>query len=251
MTSLFSQPPTLIAHRGASAFAPENTLIAFEQAIAQSASWVELDVMLTHDEELIVHHDNNFNRILQVDSKVAATNFQDIATKDAGSWFDPTFHQARISTLSEVITLLQTTGTHVNVEIKPTLGADIQTALKTLAILEKEWITTPPHVLLSSFSLPALTTVAEYNQQSQHPFPLALLTKIITSQSINTAKRLGCIGIHADQKVLQKNNVDHVKAAGLYLACYTVNSKTRANVLFDMGVDAIFSDYPNLTLLPL
>ena len=51
--------------------------------------------------------------------------------------------------------------------------------------------------------------------------------------------------------MLQKNNVDHVKAAGLYLACYTVNSKTRANVLFDMGVDAIFSDYPNLTLLPL
>jgi len=243
---LFIPPQGLIAHRGASAFAPENTLIAFDMAIQQGATWIELDVMLTHDEELIVYHDNNFKRILQSNRRVAITSYADIADKDAGSWFDAKYSHARIPTLTEVIHLAQQTGTSLNIEIKLTPTREAQTVDRTLSILNKEWRNNGAQVLISSFSIPVLTQVAQYNQQSKRRFPLALLTNAVQKQDILTALQLQCVGIHSNQARCKENTAERVKQVGLYLACYTVNDKIRAHELFAQGVTAIFSDYPRL-----
>ena len=106
------------AHRGASAIAPENTIAAFRAAAEQGAKWVELDVALSADGELIVIHDDSVDRTSSGTGNLGTLTAAEIAILDGGAWFAPRFAGERIPTLSEVITALGEIGLNINVEIK-------------------------------------------------------------------------------------------------------------------------------------
>jgi glycerophosphoryl diester phosphodiesterase len=91
------------AHRGASAYAPENTLPAFELAIAQGAAVLEIDVRLTQDEEVVVIHDARVDRTTDGQGEVRLMTLSDIRSLDAGSWFGQSWTGARVPTLSEIL----------------------------------------------------------------------------------------------------------------------------------------------------
>ncbi|MET7638964.1 glycerophosphodiester phosphodiesterase family protein [Streptomyces sp. NPDC005438] len=106
-----SKAPTVVAHRGASGYAPENTLAAVDRAAALGIDWVENDVQRTKDGELVVMHDTTLERTTDVEEvfpKRAPWNVSDFTAKeiarlDAGSWFGPEFRGERVPTLAQYL----------------------------------------------------------------------------------------------------------------------------------------------------
>src|SRR5262249_19034435 len=91
------------AHRGASAYAPENTLPAFELAVTQGAAALEIDVRLTRDAEVVVFHDARVDRTTDGHGEVRLMTLAELRALDAGRWFGDTWHGTRIPTLREVL----------------------------------------------------------------------------------------------------------------------------------------------------
>ena len=107
----------MIAHRGASAYAPENTLAAFQLALRQGADGVELDVQLSADGEVVVCHDGSVDRTTDGHGLVAELSLAQLKQLDAGAWFGQAFRGERIPTLAEVFESLP--GGIIDVELKP------------------------------------------------------------------------------------------------------------------------------------
>src|SRR5712691_12051383 len=99
-----SQDFLIIAHRGASSYAPENTIAAFDLALQMGARHLELDVHLTCDDYLIVIHDDTLDRTTNGTGPVASQTLAALQTLDAGAWFGEAFAGARIPTLADVLT---------------------------------------------------------------------------------------------------------------------------------------------------
>lgn len=95
----------VIAHRGASAYAPENTLAAFRTAIDRGADWFELDCTLTSDGEVIVIHDDDVDRTTNGRGQVALQTLAELQALDAGTWFDPRFAGEKLPALGEALDL--------------------------------------------------------------------------------------------------------------------------------------------------
>ncbi len=116
---LFSQQPLplIIAHRGASADAPENTIAAFKEAMRQHADAIEIDVRMTADSQLVVMHDSNVQRTTNGSGAVADFTLEELRTLDAGSWFSAIFSGERTPTLKNVLLILDST-TLLIIEIK-------------------------------------------------------------------------------------------------------------------------------------
>lgn len=97
-------PPLLVAHRGASGLAPENTMAAFELAVQGGADIIELDVRLSADGHVVVIHDDRLQRTTNGRGAVVSTALAELQTLDAGTWFDPRFANETIPTLAQVLT---------------------------------------------------------------------------------------------------------------------------------------------------
>lgn len=95
----------IIAHRGAARFAPENTLAAFERAIADGADWIELDVLETADGEVVVVHDRDLKRLGGVNLAIESSTYEQLREVDVGSWFGPEFADQRVPLLADVLEL--------------------------------------------------------------------------------------------------------------------------------------------------
>src|SRR5512139_1857475 len=109
--------PIIFAHRGASAHAPENTLAAFELALAQQADAIELDVKLSADGRVIVIHDSTVDRTTDGHGKVKDMSLADLKALDAGSFFSSEFAGEKIPTLDEVFEAVGRR-TFINIELK-------------------------------------------------------------------------------------------------------------------------------------
>jgi glycerophosphoryl diester phosphodiesterase len=108
----------VLAHRGASAYAPENTLAAFRLAIEQRADWLELDVQQTKDGQLVVFHDLRMERTSNGHGALRDLTLEQVQQLDAGSWYGPQFAGERIPTFEEVVALAQANGIRIFPEIK-------------------------------------------------------------------------------------------------------------------------------------
>ena len=120
--------PKVIGHRGAKAYAPENTLPSIETAADLGVEWVELDVKLTKDNVPIIFHDEGLDRTTSGTGLVAQTNYEDLRDLDAGSWFGDSFSSVRIPTLEEAVDILLKHNLGLNLEIKPCPGREKETA---------------------------------------------------------------------------------------------------------------------------
>ncbi|MGW4565820.1 glycerophosphodiester phosphodiesterase family protein, partial [Streptomyces sp. NPDC004561] len=163
--------PTVIAHRGASAYAPENTLASIDKAVKLGFTWVENDVQRTKDGELVVIHDDSLKRTTNVEKvfpgrapwKVKDFTAAEIARLDAGSWFSPAYAGTRVPTLKQYMRRLDHNHESLLLEIKnPELYPGIE--LQTLKLLGNESWLDRKHLgrlVVQSFSADSVRTVHE------------------------------------------------------------------------------------------
>ncbi|MBI2785611.1 MAG: glycerophosphodiester phosphodiesterase [Legionella longbeachae] len=232
----------IIGHRGASAYAPENTLAAFDKALALGCRFIEFDVMCSADGEPFVFHDDRLKRTTNGCGELGLVESTYLQSLDAGSWFSREFKGVHIPHFKEALQWLSFADIQANVEIKPYPGAEEQTAVAVLSHIHRYWPQGKDLPLVSSFSWDALMLCRTIAPE----MPLGLLLDKWDEEWLQKAKQLECYSIHFNRKVLSEDRVKAIKAENYVLCAYTVNRKRLANKLLGWGVDAVFSDYPDL-----
>lgn len=232
----------VIGHRGASAYAPENTLASFDKALALGCRFVEFDVMLSEDGVPFIFHDESVKRTTNGRGEFGQLSSDYLKTLDAGGWFSKRFRGEKIPTFDEVLQWLVFANVQANIEIKPYPGQAEQTTIAVLSAINRHWPLSKAPPLVSSFELDALTLCRALAPE----MPLGFLMHEWDAQWQTKAEELSCYSVHVNQQILDANRAKAIKAQGFQLLAYTVNRKSRALRLFDWGVDAVFSDYPDL-----
>lgn len=234
--------PKVIAHRGASHEAPENTLCALRKAHQLGISWIEFDVTLTRDLQPIVIHDLTLERTTNGFGPVNHSLAADIAKLDAGSWFNPAFAGEKVPTLMEYLAAAQQYGLGINLEIKPAKGQERETTEAVLETLQQYWQNGP--LIVSSFSVLALRTLRSLDSK----IPIGLLLDQWSDSWQETMCELNCVSLHAKHTLLTPTRIHQIKAMGSKVLAYTVDEISTAQQLFSKGVDAVFSNVPDKIL---
>lgn len=237
----------VIAHRGASAYAPENTLAAFALAARQGARAIECDAKLTRDGQVVLIHDDRLDRTTSGRGAVKKFDLSAIRKLDAGSWFGPRFAGERVATLKEGLALWAENGLFPQIEIKPCFGRAAETGEIVARQTARLWPKNLPRPVFSSFAQRSLAAAREVAPD----LPRAWLTERLPIDWKRRLERLDCVALHCSHKHLTAAKAKKVKDAGFALRCYTVNDAARAKELLSWGVDAVFTDYPDRILAAL
>lgn len=234
----------VIGHRGACAYAPENTFAAFEKALSLGCRFIEFDVMCSSDGEPFIFHDDNLKRTSNGEGFLGLVTAEYLDSLDAGSWFSRQFKGEKIPHFKDVLKWLSFSDVQANIEIKSYPGAVEQTTVAVLSHIHRYWPQSKALPLVSSFDWDALVLCRSIAPE----MPLGLLFDEWDEDWLQKAKQLECFSIHFNRKILTSARVKTVKDHGYVVCAYTVNRKRQANKLFDWGVDAVFSDYPDLLI---
>jgi len=234
--------PTIFAHRGSSAHAPENTLAAFKLAIEHQADAIELDAKLSLDQVPVVIHDQTVDRTTQGTGEVRQMTLAELRELDAGEFFDSTFRGEKIPTLEEVF---ETVGKRIFINIELTNYASPGDPLPYIVaeLVRKHGL--EGQVLFSSFNPLALLRVRKVLPQV--PRGLLALPGASGAWARSWLRRfVPCEAIHPEYQDITPRFVQRIHRAGQRIHAYTVNQQEDMRRLFGMGVDGIFTDDPLL-----
>ena len=232
--------PTIFAHRGASAHAPENTLSAFKYALHQEADVVEMDVKLTADGKIIVFHDQTLDRITCRPGLVKDFTLAELRQLDVGSHFDVSFRGETIPTLDEVFKNL---GEQCYYNIELTNYVSLNDSLpEKVAQLTLEY-NLKNRLLFSSFNPIALIRI-----RRQLPgVPIALLARP-GKHGAWARSQLGHIisyqALHIAKKDLTKTIIERIHKRGRRIHVFTLNREEDIRYTIGLGVDGIFTNNP-------
>jgi len=239
----------IFAHRGAPKLAPENTIVALEAAAAAGAKWVECDLQLTKDNQVVIFHDETVDRTTNGRGSLSEMTYDQVAKLDAGSWFDPKFAGVRVPTLVAWLQCSASLEIAQNLELK--VDTDQQAEMLAFLLvqnLKTYWPDKMSAPLISSSSFYALQCVAK---ASKNTLPLALISdEQISESKITELQQLGFFSVHHEYQCLNKKYVDLVHAHDLKVYAYTVNDEKEVTRLKDeCGVDGVFVDAQVLYVL--
>ncbi|GAA3735886.1 glycerophosphoryl diester phosphodiesterase [Spinactinospora alkalitolerans] len=248
--------PTVVdvAHRGASAYAPENTLAAIDEAEARGAGTVEVDVQRTKDGELVLVHDTDLVRTTDVESvfpdresyAVADFTLAEIRRLDAGSWFDAAYAGEPVPTLQEGLDRLREHRLNLLLEVKsPELYPGIEEQIAS-TLKDNPWWLAParPHrahrLVIQSFDWDSVET----SHRILPRIPHGLLGVVPEDEIADYAEWAD--QINPSHTRIDADYVDAVHDAGLETYVYTVNEPADMRAAIAKGVDGIISDYPDV-----
>jgi len=235
-----SSAPLVIAHRGASMYAPENTLAAFELAIEMGADAIELDTMLTADGIPIVIHDHSLDRTTDGIGSVSSKTVAELKLLDAGSAFDIRFAGERIPTLEEVFSAVGKK-IMINVELKNYVSP-FDRLPEIVADLVREKCLTD-RILLSSFNPIALLKAKRASSEIRRAALIGTGPKFV-SGFIKTFTDY--YALHQEVSLVSKGNIITQHAAGHKVNVWTVNEESVMMELLSMGVDGLITDAPDI-----
>lgn len=241
--------PRVIAHRGFSAAAPENTLAAFREALAlgRALDMVELDVTSSRDGEVMVFHDERLNRTTNGSGLLQSKTLEVLRRLDAGSWFDVAFSGERIPTLEEALDLL-VPHLLVNVEIKGEAVDDRRAGGFVERVAERiRRAGATDQVLVSSFEPLALEQMRRIDPEIR----TASLYQRRAHKRLGADEIMAAVGaraFHINGRWITPETVELCHAVGRLIAAYTVNEIAEMDRLLDLGVDALFTDRPDLLI---
>lgn len=234
----------IVAHRGASGSTPENTMAAFHKAVVAGADMIELDVRLTKDFHIVVHHDRNVRRTTNGKGNIHDLTLQQLRVLDAGSWFDAKYHRERIPTLREVMEFLLPTNVNLNIEVKTDGDPRKRTRFEEcviLIIMEKRF---QERALVSSFDhrfikrmhelFPDIKTGALY-----HP------VRDARKKPSTLCSRIGASTFICRHTQLRPQMVTDAHSHKLAIATYGVNTPRHFEKVTHLGVDAVVTDWPD------
>lgn len=229
--------PHIVAHRGASIEAPENTIAAFRVAGARAAKWIECDVTLSSDNKCVLIHDDTLERTTDGTGPIHHSDLATLRGLDAGAWFSDIYIGERIPTLTDTLETLHFMEMGANLEIKPS-GCDPVRLCKEIIAELKQAKDLP--ILVSSFDHVA---VAEMRKHAPE-IPCGWLLKQLPENWKAEYKRLGAAAIHIDHTALTPVIAAEIVDAGVPLVCYTINDIERAKELFAWGATSVITDDP-------
>lgn len=233
-----------IAHRGASGYYPENTLIAFQQAVKMGADMIELDVHLTKDGEVVVIHDEMLERTTNRKGYVRDYTLSELKKLDAGSWYKSEFAGERIPTLEEVLQNLKGK-VQFNIEIKngPVYYRGIEE--KILTLLSKHDL--KDQVVISSFDHRCLKKIREMKPDlatgSLVKLGVLYVARLLRPEKI--AQSVGATGLHLNKSYVTPDLVRRARQHGLRVLVWTVNEPAQMSYFIKMGVDGIVTNFPD------
>lgn len=236
--------PKVIGHRGAKAYAPENTLSSIHAAADIGCEWVEVDVKLTKDGVAIVFHDDDLDRTTSGSGPVAQTDWKTISELDAGSWFGESFLNERVPTLEQVLDVVQERGMGINIEIKPCPRREKETAEVALDVATRIWDEDTPPPLISSFQAVSLETALDMIPD----WPRGFLMDEHQDNWQDMVKYLEAATININGNTATEEQVDSYIETQLPVLAYTINDPARAKELLRWGVDGFFCDNPDTLL---
>lgn len=225
-----TQPLTIIGHRGARGHAPENTLMGLDAGLNLGADWVEFDVQL-HQGELLLMHDLRLERTTNGTGRVSDHSFAVLRKLDAGKG-------QQIPTLQEALNLIdQRIG--VNIELKTWNG----TAAAVATVL-RDWLDqggAAEKIIVSSFHLPELYEF----RQLMPEIPIGALLCGVPLDWAGVAVELGASTLNLSDEFVDEQLIADAHARGLKVWVYTVNHPDEMARMKALGVDGIFTDYPD------
>jgi glycerophosphoryl diester phosphodiesterase len=245
-----------IGHRGASGYAPEHTIPAYDLALKQGADYIEIDLQMTKDGVLVALHDDTLDRTADApegvpkrfcSGPVIKRTLEQIKMCDVGSWFGPEYAGEQIPTLEEIF---QRYGTSVNYYIEtknpeaaPGMEEELLRLMEVYKLIEPaedNW-----QVLIQSFSAESLMTIHEMNED----LPLIqLFSSTETSKTIRDQLDLVstyAVGIGPSMTDVDAALVEAAHALCLDVHPYTVNEKDDMRALIDLGVAGMFTNFPD------
>ena len=230
--------PMIMAHRGFSAAAPENTLPAFQKCIDEGITAAELDVQMLADGTIIVMHDDNLKRTTGLDKNVWEVTYDEIKNLDNGAFFDPEFAGTKICTLDEAIKLAASAKDklYLNIEIKRNGHDDGITEKVVQIILDNNYLN---YCDITSQDYSTLEEVREIN-----PYVLTAYTSVIGIGDIETLEAADIISIQ--ETFATYENIERIHNAGKRVFVWTINEQDTMEQLANLNVDAILTNDPRL-----
>ncbi|MCM1288236.1 MAG: glycerophosphodiester phosphodiesterase [Clostridium sp.] len=220
------------AHRGASAFYPENTMAAFEGAREMGADWIELDVQQSKDGQIIVMHDTNFKRTTGIDANTWELTYEEISKLDAGSFFDSTFAGEKIPLLSQVVAFARENDIKLNIELKPT-GHETDFEKCVVDVVKAAGI--EENCVITSQVYEVLENVKEYDSTITTVYVMSLAYGDINK--LEAADHFSVEATNATPSLIAS-----VHREGKQLYVWTVNTKESITKMAELNVDNIITD---------
>ena len=233
-----------VAHRGASALAPENTIAAFERAVELGADVIELDLHMSQGGELVVIHDDTLDRTTDGSGPVHQRSLAELMRLDAGRWFGEGFAGQRIPRLDEVLDRFAGK-VPLALEIKagstffPGIEEKVVSALRERAAIDQ--------TAVASFDHYALRRLKEIE-------PTIRTAALLVGRPVSLSAIAGpakADGLALEASFVTKTEVEACRAAGLQIVVWVVNDPAQMRHFIGLGVDGIITDRPDLLRLAL
>jgi glycerophosphoryl diester phosphodiesterase len=235
--------PIIIAHRGASTLAPENTLEAFSLAIESHADAIELDVQLCKDNHVVVIHDFTLQRTTSGTGNVQQQTLKELKQLSAGEWFDDKFRAEKIPTLQDVLKLVNGR-IGINIELKHKGGVQDGQILVEEVVKLIEEIKAEQYCLLSSFHHQLVRYAFKLNRKIARGFlfhSIPLLKGSIIPHSKEDLPHF----IFCNKYFASKRRISQLHQQEFFVGVYTVNKKHHLQKALRYGTDCIFTDNPD------
>ncbi|RMX08038.1 glycerophosphodiester phosphodiesterase [Corticibacter populi] len=230
--------PFWVAHRGAGKLAPENTMAAFRHGAHFGYRMFECDAKLSRDGVLFLMHDTELARTTNGEGIAAEQDWGTLAQLDAGSWHSRRWAGEPLPTLRNLLHWCIRNHYAINIEIKPSPGAESETGRAVAELVAQIWPDTLPPPLLSSFKPQALAAA----RQAVPAQTRALLMDEWSDGSLALAGELGCAALVCNQLLWTPERVQQCHGRLLRALSYTVNEAEHAQRLKDLGTDGIITD---------
>lgn len=234
--------PVIIAHRGASKQAPENTMAAFRRAVELGAGGIELDVHFSKDGHLMVTHDEQVDRTSNGKGLVRDKTFNELKSLDFGSWFSGSFKDEKIPELYEVLELIRDWDGILNIEIKngpifyPGIENAVSDAITRFNMLER--------TIVSSFNHYSLVDIRKINP-AVRTAPLYMAGLF---EPWEYARRIGACAIHPLFYNIIPEIMKGCKMNGIMVNPFTVDQPEYIKAMAAAGVDGIITNVPDIAI---
>jgi glycerophosphoryl diester phosphodiesterase len=232
----FDMETEVMAHRGASAAAPENTIAAVQMAIDSGAQWVEIDVQETADGQVAVIHDSDLKKIGGSGLAVAGSTLQQLRQVDIGSWFGPEFADQRVPSLEEVLNLCKDR-IGVNIELKY-YGKQVRLEERVAEVVERTG--TADQVKFMSLSYDGIQVLHRLRPEWE--------VGLLSSVAVGRLADLDVDFLALNGRAATRNMIRQAHERGKQVMVWTVNDAVAMASMIGRGADALITDEPALAV---
>jgi glycerophosphoryl diester phosphodiesterase len=229
--------PWIVAHRGASGSAPENTLAAFQRAVELGATFIETDLHLTRDARFVAIHDANLERTTNGKGAVREHTLAELRKLDAGMWFDRQYMEQRIPTLEEVLEFARKRDVVFYLEVKYDSAWGMHHAL----VSALQGAETAARTIVLSFDPATLVALRKLDSAIM----MGLLVDGGKGDPVKAALEVGARQLCPRWDMVTPELVEQAHRADLHVVTWTVNGAKKMRAAIAADVDGIMTDVPD------